>query len=431
MRTMGKILSGFLFLLVALFLTGNSSKAAGGEETVDVIIPTELTIVFEENGANGVGEFCVKNQSLVPITIDSVHVTECNGWELVPGTNTISVDEKKLAFELEGCYLQAGENAVNISVLQNTERKLEIAVKRGAWTTSESIQSAFRMEFEYTIGQNTFQLHFNENGGDQKISTRSVCNGQEVGLPVATRNGYDFLGWEDKDGKLYAESYVMPIGDVTLTAKWGLKVAYAVYSADDQSLSFYNTSKTVSVGGKYNGKTVTAVYTGFLNQGYTSRANPPWSIDYASDIQKIIVEDVISPTTTQGWFLYTRNCTYVDVTKLDMSNVTTTNMMFSLTGNNATTFQLVGMKNWNMSKVTNIDSMFSGMGQNATTFYMDDISSWDVSNVTSMQTVFSATGQACSTWSLDLRKWNVKKVTNHNRFLGNGTTKIMEPLWVN
>lgn len=431
MKTMGKFLSGFLLLLIALFLTGNSSKAAGNEETVDVVIPTELSIVFEENGANGVGEFCVKNQSLVPIVIDSVYVTECNGWKLVPGTNAISVDEKKLAFELEDCYLQAGENAVNISVLQNTERKLGIAVKRGAWTISESIQSAFRMEFEYTIGQNTFQLYFNENGGAQKISTRSICNGQAVILPVVTRNGYDFLGWEDKDGKLYTDSYVMPIGDVTLTAKWAMKVAYAVYSADDNSLSFYNTSKTVSVGGKYNGKTVTAVYTGFLNQGYTSRIKPPWSADYELDIKKIIVEDVISPTTTQGWFLYTRNCTYVDVTKLDMSNVTTTQMMFSLTGNNATTFRIVGMKNWNMSKVTNIDSMFSGTGQMATTFYIEDISGWDVSNVTSMKTVFSATGQTCSNWSLDLRKWNVKKVTNHNRFAGNGTTKITEPLWVN
>lgn len=428
---MGKILSGFLLLLIVLFCVGNSSKAAENEETVNVIIPTELSIVFEENGANGVGEFCVKNKSLVPITIDSVHVTECNGWKLVSETKTISVDEKKLAFELEDFYLQAGDNAVNISVLQNTERKLEVAVKRGAWTTSESIQSAFRMEFVYTIGQNTFQLHFDENGGTQKISTRSVCNGQTVILPTPTRSGYDFLGWEDEEGKLYTNSYVMPIGDVTLRAKWGMKVAYAVYSADDNSLSFYNTSKSISVGQKYNGKTVTALYTGFLNQGYTSRAKPPWSVDYDLDIKKIIVEDVISPTTTQGWFLYTRNCTYVDVTNLDMSNVTTTNMMFSLTGNEATTFQLIGMKNWNMSKVTNIDSMFSGTGQKATTFYIDDISGWDVSNVTSMQTVFSATGQTCNTWSLDLRKWNVKKVTNHNRFTGNGTTKIIEPLWVN
>ena len=429
MKKVRMIVVGILSCLCLAFLSGHTSQAAG-EEKVNVTIPSDLTIVFKEDGTEGIGEFCVRNQSLVPVTLDSVYVTENNGWKLVPEDSEILVNTRKLAFQIGGYPLQAGSNNLHIPISQEAEKVLKVAVKRGAWDKAEEVESAFVMEFTYTIGKANFQLSFDANGGS-KVSSVTVNNGEQVNLPVSVKDGYDLVGWEDADGKLYTDLYTMPIGNTILTARWALKKAYAIYSADDHSLTFYNTSKTIKAGNSYNGKKVTAVYTDFLDKGYAYQSEAPWCVDYGLDIKKIVVADKISPTITQGWFLYLRNCEYIDVTKMDMSRVTNMKQMFSLTGNYATTFKLLGMKNWDVSNVTDMSSVFNGVGRNATTFYIDDISGWDVSKVTTMYSMFVNTGRNVTNWSLDLRGWNVKRVTNHNSFDTNCAAQVIDPIWVN
>lgn len=429
MKKVKVFIGGLLLSLCLAFLPGHTSEAADNEK-VNVTIPSDLTIVFQEDGTEGIGEFRVKNQSPVSVTLDSVYVTERNGWKLVNNNSGIPVNTKKLAFQMGGYQLQAGENDIHLEVPKQGEKALNITVKRGAWEKTEEVESAFLMEFTYTIGKEKFQVSFDANGGS-KVNSVTAYNGEEITLPLSVKDGYDLVGWEDKTGKLYTNQYIMPIGNATLTAKWALKKAYAVYSADDHSLTFYNTSKTITKGSSYNGKKVTAVYTNFLNKGYEYQSEAPWCIDYALDIKKVIVADKISPTTTKGWFLYLRNCEYVDVTNMDMSQVTSIQQMFSLTGNYATKFQLIGMKDWDVSNVTNMSSVFNGLGRDATTFYIDDISGWDVSNVTTMYAMFVNTGKSMKNWSLDLREWNVKRVTNHNSFDTNCATQVIDPIWVN
>lgn len=103
------------------------------------------------------------------------------------------------------------------------------------------------------------------------------------------------------------------------------KVAFAVYSADDGSLDFYKRAfcDVPAVGDAFEGKAVTAVYTGFE----TSRSVKWDSVCY--DIKSVAVVDTgIRPTSTESWFENCKNLVSVDLGKLDMSHVQEMGGMF-------------------------------------------------------------------------------------------------------
>lgn len=65
------------------------------------------------------------------------------------------------------------------------------------------------------------------------------------------------------------------------------ETAFAVYSADDNSLDFYKRAEVPEVGDKFEFKTVTEVYTGFETGTYTlvetptdryGSSNAPWPL---------------------------------------------------------------------------------------------------------------------------------------------------------
>ena len=67
--------------------------------------------------------------------------------------------------------------------------------------------------------------------------------------------------WYDTDGNGYAPADIPSNKAMTYTAV-DPKTAFAVYSADDNSLNFYKRAGMPSAGDTFNGKTATAVYTG-------------------------------------------------------------------------------------------------------------------------------------------------------------------------
>ncbi len=426
---MKRILFLFLFLCSLFFCF--PAQAAEPVEKVDVTVTTDVSIVFDADASVSVSQFYVNNRSLVPITMRTVSVTAYNGWGLVPAGSTILADTKQLALGLENYYLQTGSNSLSIMVPEQTKKELLIMVERGAWTTSFAEQTAFHMEFSYDVGQKEFELTFDANGGDSQVAAVSANNEDTVILPKATRKGYDFAGWQDEEGKLYKDIYTMPIGDVTLTATWKLKIAYAVFSADDGSFTFYNTSDTITAGSKYKNKTVTAVFTGFLHKQYTEKSLPPWD-SYKLQVKRVIVADEISPTYTACWFLRFRNCNYMELSKLDMSGVIDMSYMINLvaSASTATALEIHGLADWNVSNVTNMYAVFNGTGKYATSFYIDDLSRWDVSKVTTMHSFFNGTGRYVA-WSMDLSGWDVRNVTDHLTFDAGNEGKIIHPNWVN
>lgn len=447
-------------LFLSLFLMNNSVYAAEGTENVNVTIPSSIAVSFEETGENSISDFSISNQSLVPVSIDEVKVTECNEWKLCDVGEEIPVNTKKMAFVFDGQCLKAEDNALDIAIAENSSKDCNIHIKRGAWTTSGTAETALQLEFEYTIGKKEFQLTFDTNGATQTVASQMVYNGDTVSLPSVERDGYAFAGWEDSDGNLHTDKFVMPIGGATLTARWKEEVAYAIYIASDTSLRFVRSADPITAGSTYNGMTVTEVFTGFENTTYSARAQVPWydGIYYNQRIiKKVIVEDKMQPANTAYWFDYMDDCEYLDVTKLDTSRVTNMRYMFSWTGFNASTFTLKGVEGfdvsnvtdmtytfaftardaasvvvdlskWNVSNVKNMEQMFTGMGYFSSTFGLGDLSKWNVSNVTNMYKMFQQTGYNAN-WYVNCSRWNVSKVTNHMNFNYDVSSKVIAPPW--
>ena len=449
-------------LCMALFGMSHSVHAAEPTDNVSVTIPSSISISFQRTGENSISEFAIHNSSLVPISIDKVKVTECNEWKLCDKSETIPVNTRQMAFVLEGQCLQAGENKLELVVKENSSRNCDIQIGRGAWTMNGALETAMQMEFEYRIGQKEFQLKFDLNGGTQTIASQMVRNGDVTTLPTAEREGYEFAGWEDSNGNLYTGEYVMPIGDVTLTARWKQQTAYAIYIAEDQSLRFIQSADAVAPGSLYKGMTVTDVFTGFDTATYSDYKKVPWwdgSWYRERIIKKVIVEDVIQPVNIAYWFYYFKEIEYMDIRKLDTSKVTdmsSTFYMFALkspehmtllgidtlntsnvtnmketffeAGRSATKF-VVDLSKWDVSKVTNMFRMFYNAGNESTTFGLGDLSGWNTSNVTTMYEMFITAGEHAN-WYLDCSKWNVSKVTSHPYFNDGVQSKVIAPRWV-
>jgi len=440
----------------------HSVYAAEGTENVNVTIPSSIAVSFEETGENSISDFTIGNQSLVPVSIETVKVTECNDWKVCDIGEEIPVNTKQIAFIFEGQCLKAEENHIDIKIKENSRKNCSIQVERGAWTNSGTSETAMQLEFEYAIGQKEFQLTFDTNGSGQSIEAQTVCNGATVTLPSPKRDRYAFVGWEDSDGNLYTEQFVMPIGDVMLTAKWKETVAYAIHIASDSSLRFIRSAEPITVGSIHDGKAVTGVYTGFENTTYSSEAQVPWyDGDYYNKtiVTKVIVEDVIQPVSTAHWFHWMYDCESFDLQKLDTSKVTNMSYMFAWAGFWATNFEMKGADNfdvsnvknmcytfgytgrdadevvmdlskWNVSQVTNMSYMFAGTGYFSKTFSLGDLSGWNVSNVTNMSSMFRQTGYNAN-WYTNCSVWNVSKVTSYGSFNLEVASKVIAPVWVN
>ena len=192
------------------------------------------------------------------------------------------------------------------------------------------------------------------------------------------------------------------------------KTAYAVYSADDNSLNFYKRTSAPSAGEQFNGKTATAVYTGI--ETMTSR---PWS-GYASKIKTAtVVDEGIQPKSTAQWFSVCPNMTQCDMSKLDTSSLTIASSMFSNCSSLTTLGDLSG---WDTSSLTNASSMFATCTSLTT---LGDLSSWDTSSLTNASSMF----YRCSNLSADCSNWDVSKVTNHYNFNKNATGVILPLAW--
>ena len=228
--------------------------------------------------------------------------------------------------------------------------------------------------------------------------------------------------WYDTDRNGYAPEDIPSNKAMTYTAV-APKTAFAVYSADDQSLNFYKRSGVPAAGEQFNGKTATAVYTGIETDTYIGSwqsnvpQNPasyldtsPWAA-YKSTIKTITAVDKIQPKSLDFWFSNPKSwATATAVTSADLSNIDTskiTSMSNLFTG--CSNLTSLNISNWNVSNVTNMTNMFSvysGMFRTqpaCSSLTTLDLSNWDTSNVTSMDRMF----YGCSRLNVDCSNWDV------------------------
>ena len=226
-----------------------------------------------------------------------------------------------------------------------------------------------------------------------------------------TKHKYKVWAWIDKDytSVNYGQEITDPLQNAKISVSWsensGLEQvrkeyegeAYARYTSSNQTLTFTRSKTPITVGSTYNGKTVTNVYTGF-----EEKSSSPW-IDLSSSVTNIIFEDYIYPVSTAAWFATFSNCSSIDVSKIDTSRVTNMNSMFAY----SSFTEIKNMSLWDTSSVTNMGNMF----EVAQVTDYSGIENWDTSNVTDMHMMFYGSGG-----TLDLRNWNVSKVTYYASF---------------
>ncbi len=411
------ILSVVAVLLLAVFVwKGVDAKAsAPTQKNVSVTVPSNLDVVFLDDGSTSVDDVKVLNESIVPITLVGIELYEYNDWEVVPSDSKIELDTKKLAFQFEGQDLVLGSNHMQHEILEGCNRDFHVNVTRGPWSETTEPEKALELEFVYILGRKEFNLTLNDGVGDSE--TIVAENDDNVLLPPREREDYEFVGWQDEDGKIYKDLYVMPVGNTTLNAVWNEKVAYAIFSETDKSLTFVKTAQVINPGDVYNGKTVTNVYTGFEDAVYTSYTQVPWYKNYFTNrINAVYMDSVIKPISTAYWFAYQEFCQYLDLTNLSMSKVTDMQYMFYRTGRSLdekTNFTIQGIEDWDVSKVTDMKHAFAYSGIFAPTYNIGNLGKWDVSNVTSMNRMFQSAGmRATNLYIGDLTNWNTGKVTD-------------------
>ena len=157
-------------------------------------------------------------------------------------------------------------------------------------------------------------------------------------------------------------------------------------------------------------------------------------------IKRVETQGAIHLGSSAAYMFYDMsNCTWMDLSGFDTSNVTNMSGMFS--GSKVTSLDLSG---WDTSKVTYMNSMFynsaaaslgdlsgwdtskvtsmSGMFNGSKATSLGDLSRWDTSSVTTMQSMFS--GSAAT--SLDLSSWDTSKVTDMSYMFSNSAVTSLD-----
>ena len=259
-----------------------------------------------------------------------------------------------------------------------------------------------------TVGDTITATVTGANVPDDKLTYQwvKVKDGSETSIDGATGSTYTAT---DDDAGYELVCKVSSTDDICLGTICGAtgavkKIqAFAVYSADDNSLNFYKRAGMPNAGDQFEGKKVTAVYTGIEEKPTTQY--PQWK-DKASKIKTaVVVDNGIKPVSTAHWFdAGYRNLATVAIAKLDTSSVTDMNSMFEDCYNLTS---VDGLSSWDTSNVTNMNSMFDGCSRLTSAA---DLSSWNTSNVTDMNSMFNG---CYNLTSVDGRSsWDTSNVTN-------------------
>lgn len=212
-------------------------------------------------------------------------------------------------------------------------------------------------------------------------------------------------------------------------------IAYAVYDPDNKELDFirskekYKNKSTGTVksisGGSYTG----TIYTGFEEKeksynNYDQKNQTPWISCY---VKKVNFIDTIKPKSTAYWFEEMELCDSMDLSKLDTSDVTDMDHMFSF----CCSLHSLDLSHFDTSKVTNMNHMFykvdipsinfshfdtskvTDMGYMfyGSRFKTLDLTHFDTSKVKTMEYMFN---ECVNLQTVDLSSFNTSNATNMN-----------------
>lgn len=190
---------------------------------------------------------------------------------------------------------------------------------------------------------------------------------------------------------------------VVLPAPW-VPTAFAVYSEDDGGLNFYKQEKRLLpvVGGTYDGRSVSSIYTGFEEDEYTGTwpdDDCPW-FPIATEVKKVAVIDTIKPRSIAWWFNQFVYCELFDLGNIDTSECVSFKRLFS---SDKTCTALLGLDKWDTGKVQSLDACFDGMHMTE----ISGISGWNTSSCKSFDSAFF---NCTELRKLDISGWSNESV---------------------
>ena len=210
------------------------------------------------------------------------------------------------------------------------------------------------------------------------------------------------------------------------------RTAFAVYSADDNSLNFYKRASVPTAGEQFEGKTVSNVYTGFETDVYKltlyglgydqiEGSTAPWWFNSYSINSVAVIDSGIKPNSCAYWFYNFQNVVSISgLEKLDTSLLSDTAFMFASCSN----LPELNMSGFSTTKVSNMESMFRG----CSTLGAIDLTGFNTSQVTNMIDMFLMCQNITSIyvsegWSTDLVQYSTSMFDGCKKLVGsNGTT---------
>ena len=244
-----------------------------------------------------------------------------------------------------------------------------------------------------------YKVQFESNGGSA-VKAQNVVSGGKASKPGnPNRDDYKFKGWYADKGLTKAYNFNTAVkSNVTLYAKWEkIPPVYCVLYSDGL-LSLQRGADIDSSHGGVIGKWV----------GFGGSYSRPWD-GYEEKVRNVVVRDPIEPPAdSSGLFSGLKNCTSMDVTKLDVSKVTDMSDMFE----GCSSLVSLDVSGWDVSHVTDFYNVFNDCESLASL----DVSRWDVSSATTIRGMFFGCE---SLTSLDVSGWDVSKVTNMEYLFGN------------
>lgn len=173
----------------------------------------------------------------------------------------------------------------------------------------------------------------------------------------------------------------MALGTVSFTLGGADHVSFAVYSSDDGSLDFYKRMDVPEVGDTFEGKTVTAVYTGFENLNPKNAYDLPWN-SIRCDVTSVrVVDSDISPTSLALWFKDMGKLASCDLLQLNLSRC---NSLYGTFWNCTNIDQLDSISKWNVSHVSCMSDTFYGCKKLSSL----DLDAWDTHSASTLDGVF-------------------------------------------
>ena len=326
----------------------------------------------------------VKDSSIT--SVDVQYDVYINGKLISPGTAAFSK------------YIPKGSTYEVKNILVKND-KYVYGGSEGDLSGTVNERTSVYLNFVPTTNTVTFNLNAEDAACD--TTSKKVAKGYAYGtLPTPTREGYVFSGWytDATDGETVTEDSVFSgDSDVTLYAHWQ---EYSYKLVTGQTLSDKIRSKATHVVFT-DKKAPTDATVQDLSSNKDGSVVGWWNETTYNISTQVSGKAVIFNENSGAMFFNCSKLTSIDFLKVDTSEVTTMEGMFTYSG--ITTLDL---RNFDTSNVTDMGRMFSG-----TNLTELDISNFDTSKVKDMSDMFNSSSKLTS---LNIKALNTENVTNMN-----------------